>query len=146
MLSLFLYVEGNMKKVIIAGSRSFYDYTLLKTELDKLFAEPFIVVSGGAKGADSLGEIYAQEKGYPIERYLAKWNDLSVKNCVIKHNSYGAYNAMAGHNRNQEMLNAILKNLDGGCVVAFWDGKSKGTENMINISRKAGIFVKIVKI
>ena len=88
----------------------------------------------------------AIEKGYPIERYLAKWNDLSVKNCVIKHNSYGAYNAMAGHNRNQEMLNAVLNNEDSGCVVAFWDGYSKGTQNMINISRKAGIFVKIVKI
>lgn len=135
-----------MKKVIIAGSRSFNDYTLLKTELDKLFSEPFIVVSGGAKGADSLGEIYAQEKGYPIERYLAKWNDLSVKNCVIKHNSYGAYNAMAGHNRNQEMLNAVLNNEDSGCVVAFWDGYSKGTQNMINISKKAGLFVNIVKI
>ena len=61
-----------MKKVIKAGSRSFNEFTLLKTELVKLFAEPFIVVSGGAKGADSLGEIYAQEKGYPIERYLAK--------------------------------------------------------------------------
>ena len=50
-----------MKKVIIAGSRSFNDYTLLKTELDKLFVEPFIVVSGGAKGADSLGERWAEE-------------------------------------------------------------------------------------
>ena len=135
-----------MKKVIIAGSRSFNDYSLLRTELDKLFNEPFIIVSGGAKGADSLGEQYAQEKGYEIERYLAKWNDLSVPNCRIKYNSYGAYNAMAGHNRNQEMLNAILNNLDGGCVVAFWDGQSKGTENMINISKKAGISIKIVKI
>ena len=135
-----------MKKVIIAGSRSFNDYALLKIELDKLFSEPFTVVSGGAKGADSLGEQYANEKGYSIERYLAKWNDLSVKNCVIKYNSYGAYNAMAGHNRNQEMLNAVLNNLDGGCVVAFWDGKSKGTENMIKISKKAGIVVYIVEI
>ena len=123
-----------MKKVIIAGSRNFNNYNLLKSELDKLFSEPFIVVSGGAKGADSLGEIYAQEKGYPIERYLAKWNDLTVSNCVIKYNSYGAYNALAGHNRNQEMLDAVIKNSESGCVVAFWDGKSKGTENMIKIS------------
>ena len=65
---------------------------------------------------------------------------------MIKHNSYGAYNAMAGHNRNQEMLNAVLNNEDSGCVVAFWDGYSKGTQNMINISKKAGLFVNIVKI
>ena len=51
---------------------------------------------------------------------------------------------MAGHNRNQEMLNSVLENKDGGCVVAFWDGKSKGTENMINISRKSGINTYIV--
>ena len=133
-----------MKKVIIAGSRSFNDYTLLKTELDKLFNESFIIVSGGAKGADTLGELYAREKGYEIERHLAKWNDLSVPNCRIKYNSYGPYNAMAGHNRNQEMLNSVLENKDGGCVVAFWDGKSKGTENMINISRKSGINTYIV--
>lgn len=134
-----------MKKVIIAGSRSFNDYALLKYELDKLFSEPFIVVSGGAKGADSLGEMYANEKGYQIERYLPKWNNLNVPNCVVKYNSYGRpYNAMAGHNRNQEMLNAVIENFDRGCVVAFWDGKSKGTENMINISKKANIEVKIV--
>lgn len=135
-----------MKKVIIAGSRNFNNYTLLKSELDKLFSEPFIVVSGGAKGADSLGEMYANEKGYLVERYLPKWNDLTVSNCVIKYNSYGAYNALAGHNRNQEMLNAVIKNSDSGCVVAFWDGKSKGTENMIKISKNAGIIVYIVKI
>ena len=135
-----------MKKVIIAGSRTFNNYNLLKVELDKLFNEPFIIVSGGAKGADTLGEMYANEKGYQIERHLAKWNDLSVPNCRVKYNSYGAYNALAGHNRNQEMLNSILNNLDGGYVVAFWDGKSSGTKNMIDISRKSGVKTHIVSI
>ena len=134
-----------MKKVIIAGSRSFQDYALLKYELDKLFSEPFIIVSGGAKGADSLGEMYAREMGYTIERYLPKWNNLNVPNCVVKYNTYGRpYNAMAGHNRNKEMLDAVISNIDGGCVVAFWDGKSKGTENMINISKKANVEVKVI--
>ena len=135
-----------MKKVIIAGSRNFNNYALLKSELDKLFNEPFIIVSGGAKGADTLGELYAKEKGYEVERHLAKWNDLSVANCRIKYNSYGPYNAMAGHNRNQEMLNSILENKDGGCVVAFWNGKSKGTENMIAITKKSGVSLHIIKI
>ena len=53
-----------MKTVIIAGSRNFNNYELLRSELDKLFNEPFIIVSGGAKGADTLGELYAKEKGY----------------------------------------------------------------------------------
>ncbi len=135
-----------MKKIIIAGSRNFNDYEVLKNELDRLFDEPFIVVSGGAKGADSLGEQYAGEKGYQIERYLPKWNDLNVKNCVIKYNSYGAYNALAGHNRNQEMLDVVLNNADGGYIIAFWDGKSKGTQNMIDIGNRAGLPVYILKV
>ena len=135
-----------MKKVIIAGSRNFNNYALLKSELDKLFNEPFIIVSGGAKGADTLGELYAKEKGYEVERHLAKWNDLSVPNCRIKYNSYGPYNAMAGHNRNQEMLNSILENKDGGCVVAFWDGKSKGTKHTINFCKQYNKPCKVVMI
>ena len=44
------------------------------------------------------------------------------------------------------MLNSILNNLDGGYVVAFWDGKSSGTKNMIDISRKSGVKTHIVSI
>ena len=135
-----------MKKVIIAGSRSFQDYDCLKSNLDKLFSEPIIVISGCAAGADTLGERYAVEKGYEIEKHPADWKNLDVPICKVRYNKYGAYNAMAGHNRNMEMLESVKNNSDGGCVVAVWDGQSKGTENMIKISQEAGIPVHIVRI
>lgn len=135
-----------MKKIIIAGSRSFKDYNTLKETLDKLFSTPVIVVSGCAAGADILGEQWAKEHGYEIERHPADWKNLDVPICKIRYNKYGPYNAMAGHNRNQEMLRSVQENPDGGFIIAFWDGQSKGTENMIRISENAGIKVFIVRI
>ena len=135
-----------MKKVIVAGSRSFNDFALLYRTLESLFKEEIIIVSGCAEGADRLGEEYARCKNYFVEKHPANWSDLNAKPCRIKYGKYGPYNALAGHNRNKEMLNSVMKNEDGGCVVVFWDGKSTGTKNMIDISQKANIEVKIIKI
>lgn len=135
-----------MVKVIIAGSRGFNDYNRLKSELDMMLKEKVIIVSGHAKGADMLGEQYAKEKGLEVEVHPAKWNDLTVPNCVVKTNSYGKYNALAGMNRNKEMLDSLISNEDGGVLIAFWDGKSSGTKNMIDIASKQGIPSYIVKI
>ena len=133
-----------MKKVIIAGSRTFERYDILATKLNQLFQEPFIVVSGGAKGADMLGERYAREHQLPIEQHPADWKNLNAVPCHVKHNAHGAYNALAGHNRNREMLQSVLDNPDGGCLVAFWDGQSTGTRNMVAICREAGITVHCI--
>ena len=51
-----------MKKVIVAGSRTFTDGTYLKETLDNLYKEDFILVSGCANGADKLGEQYGNFK------------------------------------------------------------------------------------
>lgn len=53
---------------------------------------------------------------------------------------------MAGHNRNRKMLEQIVNNKDKGFIIVFWDGKSKGTKNMIEIAQKENIDVKIVLI
>lgn len=135
-----------LKKVIIAGSRGFQDYSFLKRTLNKHILEPVIVVSGCAAGADKMGEQWAAEYGLTVEQHPANWKNLDAPVCVVRHNKYGAYNAMAGHNRNREMLDSIRNNPDGGFVIAFWDGKSKGTENMIKIAREAGIQVIIAEI
>ncbi len=137
-----------MKKIIVAGSRSFNDYNLLKETLNTLFSEPVIVVSGCAAGADTMGEQWAHEKGYDVEKHPADWKNVyMVPGYLIKYNKYGvAYNVMAGHNRNKKMLESVKNNPDGGCVVAFWDGNSNCTENMIRISQKAGIDVHIIHI
>jgi hypothetical protein len=134
-----------MQKVIIAGSRTFDRYDIVRNTLNRTFSEPFIVVSGCAQGADRMGERYAKEHNLPVEQHPAKWGDLTLQPCHIKRNSRGEYNALAGHNRNREMLQSVLENPDGGCVVAFWDGQSTGTRNMINIAREAGITVHVIQ-
>lgn len=136
-----------MQKVIIAGSRNFARYDILKNTLNRLFKERFIVVSGCAAGADAMGERYAQEYNYEVEQHPAKWDDLDIEPCFIKTNARGKqYNALAGHNRNLEMLQSVLNNPDGGCLVAFWDGESRGTKNMISIATNAGIKVHVIQI
>lgn len=134
-----------MQKVIIAGSRNATQYDMVRTALNRIFKEPFIVISGCATGADKLGECYAKEYNLQVERYPADWKNLNAEPCYVKHNSHGAYNALAGHNRNRQMLQAVLNNPDGGCVVAFWNGKSSGTRNMIHISQAVGIPVHIIR-
>lgn len=133
-----------MQKVIVAGGRNFNNYPLLKRVLNNLFHEDIIIVSGCANGADALGIQYAKERNFVIEYHPADWKNLNAEPCSVKYNAYGAYNALAGHNRNREMLDSVLANPDGGCLVAFWDGKSTGTRNMINISQEAGLQVHII--
>lgn len=115
-----------LSRVIVAGSRDFNDYQLLKDKLDYYLQNlPDIeIVSGGAKGADALGERYSEEAGYPLKVFPADWDDLGKR---------------AGHVRNAQMAKYA------NYLVAFWDGKSKGTKGMIDIANKLGLRVKIVR-
>jgi hypothetical protein len=112
--------------VIIAGSRGFNDYALLKQRCDLLFSQhrPTAIISGAARGADALGERYAKERGIPVKQFPAQWD---------------RYGKRAGYLRNEEMLTAA----DG--LVAAWDGRSKGTAHMIRIAREKGIPVRIIR-
>jgi hypothetical protein len=114
-----------MFKVIICGTRTFSDYGLLKEKCDHYLSkkESVTVISGCAKGADTLGEQYAKEKGFAILKYPADWE---------------RYGKSAGYKRNQAMAEIA----DG--VIAFWDGESKGTEHMINIARDKNIRVIVI--
>lgn len=108
-------------KVIIAGSRSFCDYSRLKSVLATI---PAIteVVCGEARGADSLGRRWAEENGIPIKSFPAQWD---------------VYGRAAGHIRNRKMGDYA------DYLVAFWDGKSKGTKGMIDYMRKLGKHGKV---
>ena len=112
-------------KVIIAGGRDFDDYKRLKTVCDfTLFKYDNIeIVSGGAKGADALGERYAKEKGYEVKHFRADWD---------KHNK------AAGPIRNKEMAEYA-----DACIV-FWDGLSKGTQNMIKNASGQGLKLRVI--
>lgn len=109
--------------VVIAGGRDFDDYETMCLELQEYQHKDVTVVSGCARGADRLGERWAMENGKPIREYPADWR---------------THGKAAGFIRNQKMAKVAHS------VVVFWDGKSKGTKNMIDNARQVGIDPKIV--
>ena len=126
-------------RVMICGSRTFDDYDKLKSEVllaltkRDIVVKRFgiIIISGEANGADKLGEKFALENGYKVEKYPALWNDLTKKPCKIKINKYGKqYNCLAGLNRNKDMVEV------SDLVIMFHDGKSKGTLDDLNLCKK----------
>lgn len=106
-------------KIVVAGTRTFNDYELLETELITVLKgkkpSEVTIVSGGARGADSLGEKFAREKRCWLKVFSADWD---------------GFGKSAGYRRNAEMANYA-----DACIV-FWDGKSKGTKHMIDLAEK----------
>lgn len=120
-------------KVIIAGSRKYDDYATLKMECDKILSRKFedtdsevIIVSGGAPGADTLGERYAVERGLQIERHPADWEK---------------YGRSAGPKRNAEMADVA------DALIAFpkTGEENRGTKNMVNTARAKGLQVRVIE-
>lgn len=111
-------------KLAVIGSRTFDDYTLLCNTLDKINEHIELVISGGAKGADSLAERYA--------------NDRNIPTLIIKPD-WDTYGRSAGYRRNVD----IVTNSDA--VVAFWNQKSKGTLHSIEIATSQGKPLKVIK-
>lgn len=87
------------------------------------------IVSGVARGADRLGEQYAKIAGYEVSRFPADWDGLGKR---------------AGYVRNAEMAKYAMADGNYGVLIAFWDGKSKGTKHMIDLAEKNGLEVHIV--
>ena len=114
-----------MYKVIIAGSREFQDYQLMKSKLDFYLSQKsdIEIVSGTAYGADALGEYYANVHKLPIKRFPADWNK---------------YGKSAGYKRNKQMAEYA-----DACIV-FWNGKSKGTKLMIELAKQYNLALRIV--
>jgi len=114
-----------MFKLIVAGGRDFNDYDLLESKLDKLLTNKTDVeiVCGKARGADSLGELYARNKGYGVAEFPADWNK---------------YGKSAGYIRNKEMAEYA------DACVCFWDGISKGTGHMIDLAKEKNIDLRVI--
>ena len=113
-------------RVIIAGGREFDDYEMMEEEMDCLYGKlhsQIVVVSGTARGADSLGERWGKENQLSIESFPADWSK---------------YGKSAGYRRNAEMAN------HSDILIAFWDGESKGTKHMIDLALGKGLLVQIV--
>ena len=115
--------ELKVTRVVIAGSRHLTDYAFLKKTVDTLYLdlglkpleETLEIVSGGAAGADSLGEQYADEKGYTIKRFPADWE---------------VHGKAAGPIRNRQMA------VYADHLIAFPARNSKGTASMIREAKK----------
>lgn len=116
-------------KIIIAGGRDFLDYNLLREKVNKILQEKrvthkIVIISGCARGADTLGLRYASENVFDVEEYPAEWDK---------------YGKKAGYMRNVEMAE------NANALIAFWDGKSKGTKHMIDIATERNLPIRVIK-
>jgi predicted Rossmann-fold nucleotide-binding protein len=109
-------------RALICGGRNYADTAILTDTLDRLHAERgfSLVIAGGARGADTMGEEWARARGLPCDVYRVDWEGLGRK---------------AGPIRNERMLTEGKP----GLVVAFPGGR--GTAHMTRIAREAGVEV-----
>lgn len=114
-----------MMKLIIAGGRDFNNYDLVEKEANEMVSgvQNVEIISGLARGADLLGCRFAEENGYPLRGFAAEW---------------GKFGRAAGPIRNKLMAKNATH------LLAFWDGKSRGTKHMIEYAKELGLGVKVV--
>lgn len=119
---------------LIAGSRTFTDYSLLSTKLDKILSNQTDVtfIVGNAKGADALAVLYAKEHGFAYKIFHANWNK---------------FGKSAGFKRNEKMWEYLTEVADAehrGCV-CFWDGSSKGTAHSFEFAKANNTPLRIIR-
>lgn len=116
----------------IAGSRDIYDYSLIDKamQMHNIKLEDIKeIISGGAKGVDTNAQKFAEFHKIKFKEYPAKWDDLKVKDALVRQGKFGKYNARAGFLRNSLMAEKADK------LLAITNG-SKGTEHMIKCMKK----------
>lgn len=119
-----------MKYILVCGSRTFTNYTLLSHILD-ITCNGFTdicIVSGGCRGADLLAKQYALNHNFKYVEFPADWN---------------RYGKRAGYIRNDAMHRYISEH-EKRKVIAFWDGQSKGTALNFDLARKYGNKLHII--
>lgn len=118
------------KRIVIAGCRDYYNYDEAKIHIDFCLSNirkenKIIIISGCASGADAIGERYAEENGFKVEKYPANWKK---------------FGRSAGPKRNKQMAEV------SDYVICFWDEKSTGTKSMIDYALKYNKPIRIKKI
>jgi len=113
-------------RIIIAGGRDFKDLDYLTDKValtvSNLDQDDIQIISGAARGADRMGELFAIDHKYPIRQFRANWE---------------LHGKSAGYKRNVQMAEYA------DALIAFWDGQSKGTGHMIDIARSKGLKVRV---
>jgi hypothetical protein len=113
---------NRIERIAIVGSRDFKPANMIVEYVDTLRETRSVVVSGGARGVDTLAEQAAVRIGLPTIILRADWDKLGKR---------------AGYVRNQALVAVAHR------VVAFWDGVSRGTKHTIDIATKAGLPVDV---
>ena len=118
-------IEDFETRIIIAGSRKFTNYEKLESEvlgfLDSINSDDLCIISGGAKGADWLGEQFAKNHNIPLFVFKANWDK---------------YGKMAGPIRNREMAKYATH------LIVFIANDSKGSKDMYNVAIENSIISK----
>ena len=107
-------------RVIIAGSRGIVDIGLIPRAVRESGFDVSEVVSGCARGVDRLGSSWARSENKPVQYFSPDWK---------------GYGKRAGFVRNSEMAD------NADALIAIWDGRSRGTQHMIEIAKKRGLRV-----
>lgn len=97
-------------KYIIAGGRDFDNIYIMAQALDPFEKDITEVVSGTARGADSIGEQWARGRDIPVKRFEPNWEQYGKSAGFIRNSEMGAY---------------------ADAAICFWNGKSAGTKHMI---------------
>ena len=113
-------------KVIIAGGRDYNNYAFLAQIMDDFVKENNVevVVCGCAAGADSVGARWDKERGIPVKEFPAEWDVFGKKAGILRNHDMGNY---------------------ADFLVAFWDGKSAGTRDMISYMKQIGKHGTVIK-
>lgn len=119
-------------RLIIAGSRTITDYNLLRTlvlrsKLWEKYGKKLEVISGMAKGVDTLGVEFAQKAKLKLWEF------------PVTHQDWSKHGKSAGHIRNRRMGDFAKLCPNGGGLLALWDGESNGTKGMIDYARALGL-------
>jgi hypothetical protein len=117
------------RRIIVCGSRDFNDKKTVFDMLDVLretfreYPADDEIVTGGARGADALAAAYAKEYGLGLTVFPADWK---------------RYGKAAGPIRNREMLDYAMQTVKP-LVIAFWNGRSRGTAQMLELAKRNGL-------
>jgi len=124
------FTQGQSMKTIIAGSRGITSHREVQAAIRASHFEITEVVSGKARGVDTIGEEWAEWKKIRVALFPARWRDRD-----------GVFDRSAGFKRNEQMA------LYADALIAVWDGESSGTADMIEREEKHGlkVFVRVVE-
>lgn len=121
-------MDNELIRIIITGSRDFNNYNYMSEKLSfyigvmvKSFKKTKIeIITGKSRKIDMLARQFANENNFKL---------------IIIDADYDKHGERANIIQNKEMVNYVTK-ADKSYLIAFWNGESKGTYNIINEANK----------